>query len=221
MIKRLFDIFFSCLGLLIAFPFLLLAALLIKFDSPGPVLFKQVRVGKDYRLFTIYKLRTMINNIEHTKMQLAVPSDSRITPVGRFLRRTKIDELPQLINVLFGDMSFVGPRPEDPRYSALYNEEQKKIFDVRPGITSPASLYYRDEASLLGDQNWEEKYTKEIMPEKISIDMKYFENNTFWNDCGIIYKTIISVIHINTIVRKIAGFPNNISKKVFVSRGNR
>ena len=117
-------------------------------------------------------------------------NDNRVTPVGRFLRKTKLDELPQLFNVVRGQLSLVGPRPEDPRYTRLYDPEQKRILDIRTGITSPASLHFRDEASLLSGPDWEETYVKKVLPRKIALDLEYFGNNTVWTDFLLILRTI-------------------------------
>ena len=143
-IKRIFDIVCSGLGLIILSPFLLFIAIRIKMDSDGPVFFKQIRVGEKGREFKILKFRTMVVDAEKLGRQITVGNDSRITKIGAFLRKYKIDELPQLINVFKGDMSLVGPRPEVPRYVNMYTEEQRKVLDVKPGITDLASIRYRD-----------------------------------------------------------------------------
>src|SRR2546428_688896 len=151
--KRAFDIVVSVVGLILLGPLLLLIGMLIKLDSPGPVFFRQERIGKGFRPFLIYKLRTMVQNAPQTGAPITSGNDPRITAVGRFLRKTKIDELPQLINVLNGDMSLVGPRPEIRQYVDAYRQDYEEILTVRPGITDLASLKYRDEAILLGQSS--------------------------------------------------------------------
>ena len=159
-LKRLFDIVASFCGIVILFPLIVIVSILIKLTSKGPVLFKQVRVTKNGRLFKIYKFRTMRENSEGNK-QITVGNDSRITGVGHILRKTKLDELPQLFNVLKGEMSLVGPRPEVPKYVELYTEEQREILKVSAGITDYASIYFSNESELLGEaENPEEFYIK-------------------------------------------------------------
>ena len=148
--KRLFDIVAAGIGLLAISPLMLLAAFLIKVDSPGPIFFKQERVGRGFRPFLIYKFRTMVQDASRRRSSITVGADPRITRIGRFLRKTKFDELPQLINVLKGEMSLVGPRPEVPRYVEMFRKDYEEILRVRPGITDPASLKYQDEAEILG-----------------------------------------------------------------------
>ncbi|MCF0147264.1 MAG: sugar transferase, partial [Clostridium sp.] len=149
-IKRIFDFLVSLLGIVILSPVFIIVSIAIKIDSKGSILFLQKRVGKDGREFNIYKFRTMVTDAEKLGKQITIGNDSRITKVGAFLRKFKIDELPQLFNVLLGDMSLVGPRPEVPKYVALYNDEQKKVLSIRPGITDMASLRYKDENDILG-----------------------------------------------------------------------
>ena len=163
-IKRIFDIVCSGLGLIILSPFLLFVAIRIKMGSDGPVFFKQIRVGEKGREFKILKFRTMVVDAEKLGRQITVGNDNRITKIGAFLRKYKIDELPQLINVFKGDMSLVGPRPEVPRYVNMYTEEQRRVLDVKPGITDLASIRYRDENELLGKaENPDEFYINTIM----------------------------------------------------------
>ena len=172
-LKRLFDIVASFYGIVILFPLIVIVSILIKLTSKGPVLFKQVRVTKNGRLFKIYKFRTMRENSEGNK-QITVGNDSRITGVGHILRKTKLDELPQLFNVLKGEMSLVGPRPEVPKYVELYTEEQREILKVSAGITDYASIYFSNESELLGEaENPEEFYIKKIMPYKIELNKIY------------------------------------------------
>lgn len=194
-LKRLFDIIFSFLGLLFLLPVFLIIAVAIKLDSKGSVFFKQIRVGKDGKEFKIYKFRTMVVDAEKKGMQITVDGDSRITKLGYYLRKTKIDELPQLINVLLGDMSFVGARPEVPKYVAMYAEDQRSILRIRPGITDIASIEYRDENSLLAkSNNPEETYIKEIMPRKIELNIQYIKDISIVTDIKLIFKTIFKII---------------------------
>lgn len=194
-IKRIFDIIVSLIGLIALLPFFLIIAFAIKVDSTGPIFFKQVRISKNGKEFEIYKFRTMIQDAESKGMQITVGKDSRITKVGKFLRKSKIDELPQLINVLKGDMSFVGPRPEVPKYVALYDKDQRNILKVRPGITDIASIEYRDESSILAKSMDPEKtYIEEIMPKKIELNLIYIRNISVLYDVVLICKTIVKVI---------------------------
>jgi lipopolysaccharide/colanic/teichoic acid biosynthesis glycosyltransferase len=194
-IKRVFDLIFSLIGLIILSPLLLLITIIIKLDSKGPVFFKQIRVGRKGKEFRIYKFRTMIVDAEKIGMQITVGKDSRITKTGHFLRKTKLDELPQLINVFIGNMSFVGPRPEVPKYVAIYNEMQRNILKVRPGITDLASIKYRDENSLLAKSiKPEETYINEIMPQKIELNIEYIRNMSLIYDVKLILTTILVVL---------------------------
>ena len=181
---RLLDLAASLIGLIILCPLLLVVALLIKLDSPGPVLYRAKRVGKDGRPFHLFKFRSMVSDADRRGPGITTAGDQRVTRVGGWLRRTKVDELPQLINVLRGEMSLVGPRPEDPRYVALYTPEQRRVLAVRPGITSPASLKYRHEEQLLSGSNWEQTYTDQIMPDKIEIELDYLSQRSLWSDLG-------------------------------------
>ncbi|MGV8150031.1 MAG: sugar transferase [Alkaliphilus sp.] len=193
--KRVFDVCASFIGLALLLPILLVISIIIKLDSKGPVFFRQVRVGKDGKEFEIFKFRTMVVDAEKKGMQITVGRDSRITKYGHFLRKTKLDELPQLINVLIGDMSFVGPRPEVPKYVAMYDESQRKILKVRPGITDLASIEYRDENTLLAQSETpEETYIEEIMPRKIELNIKYIKNLSVTYDIGLILRTFYVVV---------------------------
>jgi len=193
--KRCFDIFFSFLGILLLLWLFLIIAIAIKGSSKGPVLFKQERVGKNAKTFKIWKFRSMVVNAEAKGMQITTDGDNRITKVGKFIRKTKIDELPQLFNVLSGKMSFVGPRPEVPKYVALYSDEQLRVLTVKPGITDLASIEFRNENDLLdGDDDPERKYIEEIMPAKLVLNLKYIEKAGFFYDIGLIFKTIGKVI---------------------------
>lgn len=193
--KRAFDVIMSAIGLIILSPFFLIISIMIKLDSPGPVLFKQVRVGRYERNFKILKFRTMVTDAEKRGAQITVGRDSRITRVGHFLRKSKLDELPQLINVFIGDMSLVGPRPEVPKYTQYYTKVQKRIFELRPGITDYSSIKYRDENEILALSNDPEKtYIEEIMVDKLKLNLEYLENKSLLTDIKIIFNTILKII---------------------------
>lgn len=193
-IKRLFDIIASFFGLVILSPMFIIIAICIKIDSKGPVFFKQKRVGKNKKIFEIYKFRTMVTDAEKLGKQITVGNDTRITRVGNFIRKCKLDELPQLINVLKGEMSLVGPRPEVPRYVDLYDEYQEQILLVQPGITDYASIEYRNENDILGkSNNPEDTYIQEVMPAKIELNMKYIKNISLIEDIKLIFSTIVAI----------------------------
>lgn len=195
MLKRLFDVILSVIGLAVISPILILISILIKLDSKGPILFIQGRVGKDNKDFNIYKFRTM--RVESNKKGLLTlgNSDSRITKIGYFLRRYKIDEFPQLINIIKGDMSFVGPRPELRYYVNFYTKDDMRIFQVRPGITGLASLKYRNEVELLkAAKNPEEFFIKTIIPDKLKYNKEYIKRQSLFFDLKLIVLTIIKVI---------------------------
>lgn len=195
MLIRLLDIVLSLLGLLFLLPIFLILAVWIKFDSQGSIFFRQIRVGKDGRDFRIYKFRTMIVNAEKMGIITIGERDPRITNSGYFLRKYKLDELPQLINVLKGEMSFVGPRPEVRKYVEMYNQEQLKILTVKPGITDYASIEYINEDEILGKSLDPGKtYIEEIIPQKIKYNMKYINNKTVIEYFKIIFLTIIKII---------------------------
>ena len=193
-LKRVFDIIVSFCGIIILFPLIIIVSILIKITSKGPVLFKQVRVTKNGKLFKIYKFRTMKENSEGNK-QITVGKDNRITRIGHILRKTKLDELPQLFNVLKGEMSLVGPRPEVPKYVELYTDEQREILKVPAGITDYASIYFSNESELLGEvENPEEFYIKKIMPYKIELNKKYINEIGIMTDIKIIILTILKIL---------------------------
>lgn len=195
MLKRLFDIICSLIGVIILLPFFLIISLLILFTSKGGIFYFQKRVGKNNKDFTIYKFRTMRTGSDKKGLLTVGGRDSRITNIGYFLRKYKLDELPQLFNVLFGDMSLVGPRPEVRKYVDLYNEEQKKILSVRPGITDYASLEYFSENELLGkSNNPEETYIKEIMPAKLELNKRYISEAGLMTDLKIIGRTLMKIV---------------------------
>jgi len=195
MLKRLFDILFSIIGLALIFPVLFLISILIKLDSKGPVFFVQGRVGKHNKDFNIYKFRTMeIESAKKGNLTLG-NNDSRVTKIGYFLRRYKIDELPQLINIIKGDMSFVGPRPELRYYVNFYKEEDLEIFKIRPGITGLASLKYRNEVELLKKaKDPEAFFIKTIIPDKLKYNKEYISKKSILFDLKLIGLTIIKVI---------------------------
>lgn len=193
--KRLFDIIFSFLGLLFLFPLLLLISLMIVITSKGGVFYRQVRVGKNNKDFRIFKFRTMHVNADKLGLLTVGGRDPRVTKIGYYLRKYKLDELPQLINVLKGDMSFVGPRPEVRKYVDLYTEEQRKVLMVKPGITDLASIEFRNENEILSKQEKPEKYYIEVvMPEKLRLNLMYLENKTLVGDVKIIINTIAKVL---------------------------
>lgn len=188
--QRLLDLLIALPATIILLPVFALLAVWIKRDSHGPVFFLQERVGRSGQLFRIWKFRTMITDAEQRGAPLTVGRDPRITRSGHFLRHYRIDELPQLFNVLKGEMSIVGPRPEMPRYVALYTTEQKRILNFRPGITSPASIAFINESALLAAQSYPEAfYCAELLPAKIEQDLRYAQQATVWSDCVIIAKT--------------------------------
>ncbi len=191
MIKRLFDIFFSLTGIIILFPIFIIISLLIILDSRGSIFYTQERIGKDEKPFKLYKFRTMKTDSDKKGLLTIGNKDNRITKVGYYLRKSKIDELPQLLNVLIGNMSLVGPRPEVKKYTMMYSAEQKKVLSVRPGITDFASIAYRNENELLAKCNNPEKtYIETIMPDKLKLNLKYIQEQSLWTDVKIIIKTI-------------------------------
>lgn len=194
-IKRIFDFFSALIGIILLSPIFIVVSIAIKIDSPGNIMFLQKRVGKCGKEFNIYKFRTMVTDAEKLGKQITVGKDNRITKIGAFLRKYKIDELPQLFNVLKGDMSLVGPRPEVPKYVALYSDEQKKVLSVRPGITDLASLKYSNENDILGKvDNPEEYYINIIMKDKLSLNLEYIEKSNLFFDISLIVKTILKCI---------------------------
>jgi lipopolysaccharide/colanic/teichoic acid biosynthesis glycosyltransferase len=190
--KRILDILVSLVGLICLFPLLLLAAVLIKLDSRGPIFFRQERIGMRFRPFQILKFRTMVQNSIAGGQSITVGDDPRITRVGWFLRKTKIDELPQLINVLRGEMTFVGPRPEVPQYVELFRQDYEEILKVRPGITDLASIKYRDEAALLAQaENPKEEYVTRVLPDKINLGKEYIRRSSVLFDLTLMFKTFL------------------------------
>jgi lipopolysaccharide/colanic/teichoic acid biosynthesis glycosyltransferase len=193
--KRLFDIFFSLIGLIILFIPFLIISLIIMLDSKGGVFYRQVRVGKDGKDFRLFKFRSMRTDSDKAGLLTVGGRDSRITRSGYYIRKYKIDELPQLINVLIGDMSLVGPRPEVRKYVDMYNSEQKQVLTVKPGITDFASIEYSDENAILGKASDPEKvYIEEIMPHKLDLNMKYIREQGILTDFKVIFKTIFKIL---------------------------
>ncbi len=196
--KRLFDTFFSLIGLIALSPLFLAVSLLIKLDNPGPVFFRQERIGKNFRPFLIYKFRTMTADARERGPLITVSGDVRITRIGKILRKYKIDELPQLINVFKGEMSLVGPRPEVRKYVEMFRSDYGKLLTVPPGITDPASINYSAEENVLSQarENWEDEYIKKVLPEKIRLSLQYAGNHNLLIDAGVILYTIFKVLHI-------------------------
>ena len=194
MLKRSFDIFFSFCGLIILSPLFLIIFVLVKTESKGPAIYKQTRVGKNGKDFSVLKFRSMKQDSESKGLLTVGGKDPRITKTGYFIRKYKLDELPQLINVLIGDMSFVGPRPEVRKYVSLYDESQKKVLYVNPGITDVASIKYRNENELLeGSDDPETFYIKEIMPVKLKMNLEYINDRSFFKDIKVILNTLKTI----------------------------
>ena len=194
-VKRTFDLGFAMIALLLLAPLFFLGSLLAKLQSKGPVFYKAKRVGKDETLFEMYKFRTMVVNADTLGGSLTTYRDTRITPIGRFLRWTKLDELPNLINVIKGEMSLIGPRPEAPNYVKHYTEIQKQVLQVKPGMTGPSQLANRDEEQKLkGQQDAEHYYITELMPKKLALDLHYVATQSIASDIGWLLKTFWVVI---------------------------
>ncbi len=195
MLKRLFDVAASGLGLLVLSPLFLVLAVWIKLDSAGPVFYRQVRVGRYNRDFRLFKFRSMRVGSDKKGLITVGGRDPRVTRSGYFIRKYKLDELPQLMNVLRGDMSLVGPRPEVRKYVEMYTEEQLHVLDVRPGITDMASIRYRNENELLSEaEDPEAFYVGVVMPDKLKINLEYVVRHSFWFDMKLIIKTIGEII---------------------------
>jgi lipopolysaccharide/colanic/teichoic acid biosynthesis glycosyltransferase len=190
-IKRLFDFVAAGAGLLILLPVFAVVAILIKLDSPGPVFFRQQRIGRRFRPFFIYKFRTMVKDAPQRGGAITFDRDARVTRLGSLLRNSNIDELPQLFNVLRGDMSLVGPRPEVKEYVELFRQHYEVILGVRPGMTDPASVMYRHEAEILSQTEDPEKlYRERVLPEKLRLGLEYINRRSFWHDVGLILRTL-------------------------------
>ena len=195
LLKRIFDIIISFSALIIFIPVFIIIAIIIWMDSRGKIFYKQKRVGKKGKLFDLYKFRTMRVDADKQGLLTIGEKDSRITKSGYYLRKYKLDELPQLINVFLGEMSMVGPRPEVKRYTDMYNEEQKKVLWVKPGITDYASIEYSRENEILARENDpEEAYINIVMPAKLKLNLKYIEERNLWIDFKIIFLTVKKII---------------------------
>lgn len=197
LLKRLFDIVASFCGIIFLFPIMLVVGIIIKLTSKGPILFKQRRLTINAKEFTIYKFRSMRTDFDKDGKGIQVKGSSNaITPIGKIIRKTKLDELPQLFNILMGDMSFIGPRPELPRRLKYYSERDKGIFKVRSGISSPASIVFSDEEYLMNQVKDPEKfYIEQIMPYKIDLNLYYVETRSFWNDIYLIIATFLKILN--------------------------
>lgn len=193
LLKRVFDIAFACLGCLALLPFFTAIALAVKLSSPGPIFYRGLRTGRFSKPFRIFKFRSMVVGADKGAGTTS-RNDSRVTAVGRFIRRYKLDELPQLLNVLIGDMSFVGPRPELPRYTDQYQGEELLILQVRPGITDYSSLKFSNLNDLIGDENPDQIYEERILAEKNRLRIQYVKDQCFWLDLSLIVKTILRIL---------------------------
>jgi len=190
-LKRFFDITAAGIGLIFIAPIITIFGLLIRTTSIGPVFFRQNRVGLNGKIFLVYKFRTMVDRAEDLGTSVTTGNDARITPLGRFLRRTKLDELPQLMNVFNGEMSLVGPRPDVPEIVKNYMPHMKHIFEVRPGITSVATLHLRDEEEILAKVNDPDKFYEDVLvPLKVKLAMEHVDKNSFWFDMKILFQTV-------------------------------
>ena len=193
MTKRLFDIIFSFLGLILLLPLFIIVSILIKVDSSGPIFFLQERVGLHGKYFKIIKFRSMKVN-HNDSLTITLKNDKRITRIGRKLRKYKIDEIPELMNVLIGDMSFVGPRPDVPGYTDLLKGNDRNILKLRPGITSSASIKYSNEEQLLLEQEDPIAYNNDVIfPDKVKMNLNYYKNNNIWIDIKIIFATLFTL----------------------------
>jgi lipopolysaccharide/colanic/teichoic acid biosynthesis glycosyltransferase len=193
--RRGLDVVVSAFGLLLLAPLLAAIALLVRVTSAGPILFRQERIGRSMVPFHLLKFRTMVEDAPSRGPAITVGADPRVTPVGALLRRSKLDELPQLLNVLRGDMSLVGPRPVVPSYVSLYSDAERRIFTVRPGITDPSSLHYHDESAVLaGYPDPERAYREIVLPHKIALSLAYVDTRTVWTDIGLLVRTALRLL---------------------------
>lgn len=211
MIKRIFDIVFSGFGLIIMSPVFLICAIAIKLESKGPVFYRGIRVGRDKKPFRIFKFRSMLANAERTGVSSTSSSDIRLTKTGKFIRKFKLDEFSQLINVFLGDMSLVGPRPEVQKFVDMYTDEEKLILTQRPGITDWSSIKFHNEPEIIknsGIHNADEAYVKLIRPEKLRLQTKYVQERNLWIDLKIIFATLISLVT-TRLGGKPVGVPRN------------
>jgi lipopolysaccharide/colanic/teichoic acid biosynthesis glycosyltransferase len=199
MAKRLFDFIFALIVLVVLLPLFLVIAIIIKKESPGPVFYRGIRSGLYGKPFRIFKFRTMVVNAEQLGGVSTALNDPRLTKVGAFLRKYKLDEFPQFLNVLFGDMSIVGPRPQVEKYTKLYNDEDRVILTVKPGITDYASIQFINLDQILGDEKVDEKYIQEVEPVKNRLRVKYAREHSFLVDCKIIFFTILQMLRIRSV----------------------
>jgi lipopolysaccharide/colanic/teichoic acid biosynthesis glycosyltransferase len=195
--KRISDVLFSLAGLILLSPILAAIALLIKITSPGTIFYRGVRTGIHGKPFRIFKFRTMVMDAEKIGGPSTAHNDERFTPIGKFLRKYKLDELPQLLNILWGDMSFVGPRPQVEKYTKLYQGEDLSILSVKPGLTDFASIKFINLDEILGDANVDDKYLKEVEPEKNKLRIKYVKERSFFVDLKLIFATLAKMIKRN------------------------
>jgi lipopolysaccharide/colanic/teichoic acid biosynthesis glycosyltransferase len=200
-LKRPLDVLLAGVGMVVLGPVIGAIAAAIALDSPGPVLFRATRSGRGGLPFTMYKFRTMQERRASHGPKITTHADRRVTRVGRLLRPARLDELPQLWNVLRGEMSLVGPRPEDPQYVALYSPEDRTVLAARPGVTGLAALLYRDEERLLVGEGWERVYIDEVMPAKLAIDRAYVERQTLWLDLKILAATALAPFRLERLIR--------------------
>ncbi|MDF2568195.1 MAG: sugar transferase [Oscillospiraceae bacterium] len=194
--KRLLDVSVSLIGIILLSPVFLILFIAIKTTSKGPVFFRQERIGRYGKSFRIYKFRTMVDRADKMGAQVTTGDDVRITKVGKFLRKTKLDEIPQMIDILLGHMSYVGTRPEVPKFVGKYTKEMYATLLTRPGLTSVASIKYTDENEILsGSENPEEDYVNLILPDKMKYNLEYFKDFSFWFDIKVVFETFLRVIH--------------------------
>lgn len=195
MSKRIFDIFFSVMGILFLSPVMIICAVLVKLSSKGPIIFRQARVGRNFAPFEIYKFRSMVVNAASLGARVTADGDKRVTKIGRIMRKTKLDEVPQLFNVLFGDMSFVGPRPEVPEFVEIYREDYVELLSVRPGVTDIGSIEFRFEEEILAaSSDPRQTYIDEVLPQKIELGKKYIKQSSVLFDIKLITITLLSVV---------------------------
>lgn len=201
------DVSVSVAALMVLAPLLLLLAIAVKCSSPGPVLYRGRRIGRDGQPFTLYKFRSMVTSSDENGPRITRKGDPRVTGIGRLLRRTKLDELPQLFNTLIGDMSLVGPRPEDPEYVKAYSERQREVLRVKPGLTSPATLMHRNEEELLDGPDWGDTYLNRILPAKLEMELAYLRRRTLADDVRVLVQTVSTLF-----VRRVHAGPSGGSR---------
>lgn len=199
MLKRTFDIIFSTIGLVIFIPLLLFISIIMKCSSPGPIFYRGIRSGVHGKPFRIYKFRTMVPDAEKIGGPSTALNDLRLTPIGKFLRKYKLDEIPQIINIFWGDMSFVGPRPQVEEYTRRYTDEEKIILSVKPGLTDYASIQFIHLDAILGDEDVDKKYFREIEPKKNRLRIQYVQDQSFSTDIKILLKTFCQIFKIRSL----------------------